>query len=172
MSASKKGVCYHPMIIRCCLELAAKSPTVNDEIRYDEKNKSGFLVLPSRRRLRDYKNYIRTKQGFNHHVFKELSDIVDKFEPVEKYAILLMDEMKIQENLVCDKLMGDLIGFFDLGDTELNYATLQKTDQLASHVLFFFVRSIVNPMKFSLANFATTNATYFCTIISFILESC
>ena len=52
------------MIIRYCLGLAAKSPTVYDEIRYDEKNKSGFLVLPSRRRLRDYKNYIRPKQGF------------------------------------------------------------------------------------------------------------
>ena len=80
MSSSKKVVRYHPMIIRYCLGLAAKSPTVYDEIRYDEKNKSGFLVLPSRRRLCDYKNYVRLKQGFNHHVIKELSDIVDKFE--------------------------------------------------------------------------------------------
>ena len=78
---------------------------------------------------------------------------------MEKYAILLMDEMKIQENLVWDKHTGDLIGFVDLGDTELIYATLQKTDQIASHVLVFLVRSIVNPTKFSLANFAATNAT-------------
>ena len=42
MSTSKRGVRYHPMIIRYCLGLAAKSPTVYDEIRYDEKNKSGF----------------------------------------------------------------------------------------------------------------------------------
>ena len=112
------------MIIRYCLGLAARSPTVYDEIRYDEKNKSGFWVLPNRRGLRDYKNYIRPKQGFNNHVIKELSDIVDKLEPVEKYAILLMDEMKIQKNLVWDKHTGDLIGFVDLGDTELNYATL------------------------------------------------
>ena len=70
-----------------------------------------------------------------------------------------MDEMKIQEKLVWDKHTGDLICFVDLGDTELNYATLQKTDQIASHVFVFLVRSIVNPMKFSLANFATTNAT-------------
>ena len=61
--------------------------------------------------------------------------------------------------MVWDKHTGDLIGFVDLGDTELNYATLQKTDQIASHVLGFLVRSIVNPMKFSLANFVTTNAT-------------
>ena len=68
-----------------------------------------------------------------------------------------MDEMKIQENLVWDKHTNDLIGFVDLGDTELNYATLKKSDELASHVLVFLVRSIVNPLKFSFANFATTN---------------
>ena len=70
-----------------------------------------------------------------------------------------MDEMKIQENLVWDKHTGDLIGFVDLGDTDLNYATLQKTDEIATHVLAFLVRSVVNPLKFTLANFATTGAT-------------
>ena len=65
MSSSKKGVRYHPMIIRYCLGLAAKSPTVYEEIRYNEKNKSGILVLPSRRKLRDYKNYIRHGRNEN-----------------------------------------------------------------------------------------------------------
>lgn len=40
--------------------------------------------------------------------------------------------MKIQENLVWDKHTGELIG--------LNYATLQKVDELATHVLVFLVR--------------------------------
>ena len=158
------------MIIRYCLSLAAKSSSFYDEIRYDEKN--NFLVLPrSRRHLRDYKNYIRPQQGFNDKVVNELRDIVEKFESVEKYGILLMDEMKIQENLVWDKHTGDLIGFVDLGDTELNYATLQKNDKIATHVLVFLVRSIVNPLKFSFANFATTSATI-CSIVPFVLESC
>ena len=65
--------------------------------------------------------------------------------------------MKIQENLVWDTHSGDLIGFVDLGDTNINYATLNKADQLATHVLVFLVRSIVNPFKYSFANFATTN---------------
>ena len=65
-----------------------------------------------------------------------------------------MDEMKIQEDLVLDKNTGDLIGFVDLG-SELNYFTLQ---QFASQVLVFLVRSLVSPLKFSLANFATNNA--------------
>ena len=33
--------------------------------------------------------------------------------------------MKIHEDLVWDKHTGDLIGYVDLGDTELNYATLK-----------------------------------------------
>ena len=44
-----------------------------------------------------------------------------------------MDETKIQENLVWDKHTGELIGFVDLGDIELNYDTFQKTDDIASH---------------------------------------
>ena len=67
--------------------------------------------------------------------------------------------MKIQENLVWSKQTGDLIGFVDLGDVNLNYATLQETNAIASHVLAFLLRSVVNPFKFSLANFATRNAT-------------
>ena len=52
-----------------------------------------------------------------------------------------------------------IIGFVDLGDPELNYPTLKISDEIASHVLVFLVRSIVNPLKFSLANCVTTNAT-------------
>ena len=71
----------------------------------------------------------------------------------------LLDEMKIQEDLVWDKHTGDLIGYVDLGNTELNYAALKNPDEFASHVLVFLVRSIVNPMKFTIANFATKNVT-------------
>ena len=67
--------------------------------------------------------------------------------------------MKIQENLLWDKHTGELVGFVDLGDTELNYVTLQILDALTTHVLVFLLRSFVNPFKFSLANFATTGAT-------------
>ena len=51
---------------------------------------------------------------------------------------------------------GDLIGFVGSGGPDLNYATLQKLDEVASHILVFLVRSAINPLKFSLANFATS----------------
>ena len=89
----------------------------------------------------------------------KLKKILQNFSIIEKFVILLMDEMKIQEKLVWDKHTGNLIGFIDLGDIDLHYSALQKTDEIASHVLVFLVRSIVNPLKFSFANFGTKNVT-------------
>ena len=122
--SSTKGIRYHPMVIRYCLSLAAKSPSAYEELRYDEKSNTGVLILPSRRRLRDYKNYIRPERGFNPLIVKELIEKVKDFSEIEKYMILLMDEMKIQENLVWDKNTGELIGYVDLGDADVNFNTL------------------------------------------------
>ena len=83
----------------------------------------------------------------------ELRHKVTEFSDKEKFVVLLMDEMKIQENLVWDKHNGELIGYVDLGD--INYAAMSKVTTVASHVLVFLIRSIVNPFKFSLANFVT-----------------
>ena len=48
-------------------------------------------------------------------------------------------EMKTQENLVWFKQTGDLIGFVDLGGVNLNYATLQEINLIASHVPVFLL---------------------------------
>ena len=114
------------MIIRFCLSLATRSASAYDDIRYDEKSGTSILILPSRRRLRDYKNYIRPETGSNKNIINELKNKTKSFSDNEKFFVILMDEMKIQSNLVWDKHTGELIGYVDLGDTELNYATLEK----------------------------------------------
>ena len=159
IQSNKKGIRYHPAIIRYCLNLQAKSSAMYEEIRYDEKTGTGFLVLPSKRRLRDYKNYIRPQRGFNPLIIAELADKTFNFSDQERFVTILIDEMKIQEDLVWDKHTGELIGYVDLGDKEVNQATLKDTQAVASHILVFLVRSIVNPFKFSLANFATKCVT-------------
>ena len=63
--------------------------------------------------------------------------------------------MKIQENLVWDKHSGELIGFVDLGDINVNFATLKSTQTLSPHVLAFLIKSVVNPLSYSFATFAT-----------------
>ena len=72
-----------------------------------KKTNSGFVILPSRRRLRDYKNYIRPQQGFN-------KDVINKLK--KKFLIsqilndiLLMDEMKVQEKFGLGKHKSDLM---------------------------------------------------------------
>ena len=139
------------MIIRYCLALQAKSAAAYNEIRYDEKTGTGFVVLPSQRRLRDY---IRPKQGFNHEIINELKNKIKYFSDIEHFTVILFDEMKIQENLVWSKHIGDLIGFVDLGDMNLNYATFQETNAIASHALSNLVWQILQlkmpqPVKYS-----------------------
>ena len=67
--------------------------------------------------------------------------------------------MKVNSNLVFDKITGELIGYVDLGDPEVNYATLDKIDEVATHALVFFIRGVCTELKFSLAHFATDGVT-------------
>ena len=89
---------YHPMIIRFCLSLAAKSSSAYDELR-DSK----VLTLPSRRTLRDYRNAITPKVGFNEEVIAELSRTTSCLQGVQRFIVLGFDEMKVQSKLVIDK---------------------------------------------------------------------
>ena len=159
LQASETGIRYHPALIRFCLSLASKSASAYDELRYDKKTNTGFLILPSRRRLRDYKNYIHPQRGFNPGVIEELKIMTKDFSDPERYVTILIDEMKVQEDLVWDKHSGELIGYVDLGDKEINEATLKDSELIASHILVFLVRGAVNPLKYSFANFATKNVS-------------
>ena len=58
-------------------------------------------------------------------------------------------------------ILGELIGFVDLGDIHTNFATLDDVKELATHVLVFLVKSIVNSLSYSLATFATTGVKSF-----------
>ena len=63
--------------------------------------------------------------------------------------------MKVMANLVLGKTTGELIGFTDLGDPDLNFGALEKVDMIASHALAFLVRGVCTDLKFGLAHFAT-----------------
>ena len=144
--STNSGVRYHPMIIRYCLSLATKSPACYEELR-----QTGIL--------KDYKNAIRPKAGFQNEVIEELKGLTNSHFDVQRYVVLLFDEMKILSNLVFDKVSGELIGYTDLGDPDINFGTLEKVDELASHALVFFVRGICTDLKFSLAYFATSGVS-------------
>lgn len=48
-----------------------------------------------------------------------------------------------------------------LGGATVNYATLDNIDELATHVLVFYVRGLATEFKFCAASFATTGVTSF-----------
>ena len=100
--------------------------------------KYAMMKKSSQRRLRDYKNYIHPKQGFHQEIINELKNKTKEFGDIERFMVILFDEMKIQKNLEFSKHTGDLIDFADLGYVNLNYGTLQETNAIASYVLDFF----------------------------------
>ena len=152
LGRNKVGIRYHPMIIRYCLSLAAKSPSAYKELQE-------VLVLPCLRTLRDYKNYIRPTTGFSPEIIEELKKLTGNYRGHERFVSLLMDEMKIRCNLVFRN--DELVGFIDLGDPDVNYATIteEELDDLATHALAFIVRGVSTNLKFCIAYFATKGAT-------------
>ena len=105
--------------------------------------------------MHDYKKYIRPNRGFNPDIVNELAKKSASFSEIERYVTILFDEMKIQENSVWNEHSGELIGFVDLGDINVNFATLKNTETLVSHVLMFLVKSVVNPLSYSFATLST-----------------
>ncbi|CAB4032699.1 Hypothetical predicted protein [Paramuricea clavata] len=78
-----------------------------------ELRDSAALILPSERVVRDYRNYFKPGAGITKENVEELKEKASKFSGIHKYVAVIMDEMKIQKNLVFDKTSGELIGFID-----------------------------------------------------------
>ena len=145
---------YHPHLIRFCLSIHSKSPSV-----YRELSSSGVLVLPSERTLRDYRNFFKPKPGFHQENIQKLTETTTQLFDVQRYVAVSFDEMKIHSNLVFDKHSNELIGFVDLGDEEINVATFDCPASMATHVLAFMVRGVASDLKYILGYFSTRNIT-------------
>ena len=135
------------MILRFCISLAAKSSSAYDELRA-----TNILTLPCRRTLRDYSNYVKPSIGFNPQVTEELIKTSSHLQGYQRFVCLSFNEIKIQEKLVFDKYTGDLVGFVDLGDPEMNFSTFEDTNKLASYVMMYCIRGLASDLKFSFAD--------------------
>lgn len=61
--------------------------------------------------------------------------------------------MKVMLNFVLDKVIGELIGFIDFGDLELNYVVLEKVNEIVIYVFVFLVRGVCIDFKFCFVYF-------------------
>ena len=154
---------WHPLIIRWCLNLKLMSSS-----SYHAMRTAGFIKLPSERTLRDYSNYFKGKTGYQVEVNHELQreSKVSSLPDCRKYVTVVIDEMKVKENLVYDKHSGEIVGYTALGDIndeldaiEKRCENLQQQPDIAKHVLVIMVRGILFKLDFPLAHFAVSSLT-------------
>ena len=122
---------------------------------------SGCIKLPSQATLRDYTHYISAKIGFSTDVDQNLHDIAFLSNELNRYVVLLMDEVHIKNDLVYDKNEGCLIGFVDLGSTNNRLLELENAlsggkiqPKLAVTMLVLMVRGLFCKLNYPYAQFA------------------
>jgi len=154
---------WHPLMVKWCLYLRHQSSSV-----YETMRKSGCLLLPSQRTLRDYTHYTNTMVGFSDEVDQQLMEAADisSLSEHQKCVAIIMDEMHIREGLVYDKHSGSLIGFTDLGNVnnllmefERSLESGVHTENLSKTMFVFMVRGLFIRLQFPYAQFACSSVT-------------
>ena len=111
----KRGMRWHPTIIKWCLYIKSKSTKA-----YEAMRDSGFINLPNSPTLFDYSHFTRSKCGLSVDVIKHLQaearakGLFNDDLPRKRYVGLLQDEIKVKEDLVYDRHTGELVGYIDL----------------------------------------------------------
>ena len=87
----------------------------------------------------------------------------DELSEGKRYVTILLDEMKIKEDIVYDKITGNMIGFCNLGSINDDLMKCEHGDSshppVAKYVLAIMVRGLFFKFDFPLAHFATEGVT-------------
>ena len=151
--SDKRGIRWHPLIIKWCLYLRHLSGK-----GYETLRDSGVLQLPSQRTLRDYSNCVKARAGFSVEVDRQLIQAANLMtcQEWQKLVILLLDEMYIREDLVYDKHTGKMVGFCNLGDVNNHLLSFERSLEeddsdvlpvLAKTMMVFMVRGLFTPLR-------------------------
>ncbi len=162
LTLPKRQMRWHPLVIKWCLRIYAKSHSTYEDIR-----ESGFLKLPSGRLLSDYKNFSSPRSGWQTTTLGAMREKFNKTKIGKRGQLggLYFDEVKIKEGLVFDSATFELIGFTDLDNDESDLPSLVKEpdckpeNKLATHVLQFFFKSLFAKFDFPCAFFLTREIT-------------
>ena len=158
----KRGMRWHPVIIRWCLSIYLKSPGAYKHIK-----SMGFLNLPCKNTLLKYINFTNPQCGFNKDIISRLMDAVDfgSIKEYQKNVSLIFDEMKIKSGLIFCKSTGKLVGFSEIGDindvtsgferTVREEKTSASEPSLARYVIVFMVRGIFSSLCYPFGYFAS-----------------
>ena len=146
----ERGMRWHPTMIRLALLLHSRGPGAYNTLR-----DTGILKLPGESTLRDYTNYITPQTGFNLDVVEELRQQAEKLSDNERFVTLMHDEMSVKQDLVWDSKTVQLVGFVNLHQWQ------QRPDfnNIATHVLVFYVVGVNSSLNYSLGYFGSKSAT-------------
>ena len=87
-----------------------------------------------------------------------------------RYVVLIMDEMNVQEDLVYDKTGTELLGFTNLGTINENLLELEEISRsdkpsapppFTTHMLTLMVRGIFFKLEFPYVSFPTSGIIHF-----------
>ncbi|XP_078493864.1 uncharacterized protein LOC144749304 [Ciona intestinalis] len=133
---SKQGRRFHPDIIKFCILLHSKGPK-----SYKQLQQSGLLKLPSERTLQRYRNSNRPDEGISVEMFRKLH-VDGTLDSPQNQVTVIIDEMKVKEELVYHGYTGEFVGYIDLGDEDLN--ELVDRNKIATNILGVYVKGIMN----------------------------
>jgi hypothetical protein len=160
----KRGMHWHPLMVKWCLYLRHKSSGAYEHLR-----DSGCISLPSQRTLRDYTHYVSASVGFSDEVDVQLGRAakIESCEEYQKCVIMLMDEMYVKDELVYDKHTGHVMGFVNLGDINSHLLAFEQSisqgstppPSLATTVMVFMVQGLLSPLSFPYVQFPCHKVT-------------
>ena len=163
---AKKGIRWHPLIIKWCIYLRHHSNKAYQTLR-----DSGCVSLPSQRTLREYTNAVKAGPGFSAESDRQLYEAAHLATSPAYHCLvgILIDEVHIKQDLVYDKHAGRLIGFVDLGNINNHFARFEEllsqddddpdTVAAASHpslaksIVVFMVRGLFTNLKYPYSQF-------------------
>ena len=155
---------WHPMMIKVALHIQMISPAAHNYLR-----KSGFLALPSERRLFDFTHFVQAKEGIKEAILNLLKDKKDKLTLAdhEKFFNLLLDEMTIRSDIVINK-KGEVIGCVNLSkveesianlESDLNSSSSKPREEVSKKVLVYMIQGICQSVQEVVGIFATSELT-------------
>ena len=158
-----RSIKWHPLMIKWCLYLRHLSGKAYETLR-----ESGTIRLPSQRTLRDYTHCVNSTAGFSAALDRHLMEVADvnACPEFKKNVVIIMDEMYIKEDLVFNKVSGELVGFSNLGDINSHLLQFQSSleqedsqEQLAKTMLVFMVRGLFSSLEFLYVQLPCTTVT-------------
>ena len=131
---------------------------------YDDIRNSGFVKLPSGGTLSHYKNFCSSSSGWKTDSIMIMKEKLEKLTPNKsaRLGALVVDKVKIQEGLVFDPPTWELIWFTDPGEDEHNTSVTsacKPEENIATHVLQFFFKTLFPNFEFPCAYFLTRGIT-------------